>query len=38
MKVYTEREIKIALENAGFSEIKTVHYNEKPWITVIARK
>lgn len=38
MKVYTEKEIKIALENAGFSEIKTVHYIEKPWITVIAKK
>ena len=38
MKVYTEKEIKSALENAGFSEIKTIHREEKPWITVIARK
>ena len=38
MKVYTEKEIKTALENAGFSEIKTVHREEKPWIAVIARK
>lgn len=38
MRIYTEEELKTALENAGFAEIKTMHHVQKPWITVIARK
>lgn len=38
MKVYTEKEIKSALANAGFTEIQTVHHEQKPWICAIAKK
>ena len=38
MRVYTAKEIEEALKNAGFTKIKTVHHEEKPWITVIAKK
>lgn len=38
MKCHTVQEIAAALESAGFTDIKTAHHSEKPWITVIARK
>ncbi len=38
MRVYTAKEIEEALANAGFTEIQTVHHEQKPWITVIAKK
>ena len=38
MRVYTVHEIESALKNAGFAEIKTVHHEQKPWITVVAKK
>jgi len=38
MKCYTDEEISAALTAAGFSDIRSDHYNGKPWITVIARK
>lgn len=38
MKCYTSQEIASALRAAGFSEVKTDHHPEKPWITVIAKK
>lgn len=38
MKCYTAEEISAALTAAGFSDVRSDHYNGKPWITVIARK
>ncbi len=38
MKNHTIEEIEGALREAGFSEIKSHHHQDKPWITVIARK
>ena len=38
MKIYTEKEIKAALESAGFTAVKTDHYKNKPWITVLPEK
>ena len=38
MKCHTIEEIEEALNSAGFSKVKTDHYKNKPWITVIARK
>lgn len=38
MKCYTVEEISAALTAAGFSDVRSDHYNGKPWITVIARK
>jgi len=38
MKCHTTEEISTALTEAGFSEIKTYHHKNKPWITVIAKK
>jgi len=38
MTVYTAEEIEEALENVGFTEIKTVHHEQNPWICVIAKK
>ena len=38
MRCYTIEELTTALFAAGFSDVKSDHYNSKPWITVIARK
>lgn len=38
MKCYTVEEISAALTEAGFSDVRSDHYNGKPWITVIAEK
>ena len=38
MKCHTTEEIEEALKAAGFSKVKSDHHNNKPWITVIARK
>lgn len=38
MKCHTVEEISYALTKAGFSEIMSDHHNNKPWITVIAKK
>ena len=38
MKCYTIGEISAALTAGGFTDIRSDHYNGKPWITVIARK
>ncbi len=38
MKNYTEEDIKAALKGAGFSKVKADHHQNKPWLTVIARK
>ena len=38
MKNHTVDEIESALKEAGFSKVKTDHYTNKPWITVLARK
>ena len=38
MTCYTADELTAALKAAGFSEVRTVHHPEKPWLTVIARK
>ena len=38
MKCYTVEQIQEALKKAWFSEIKSDHYENKPWITVIAKK
>jgi trans-aconitate methyltransferase len=38
MRVYTAEQIGEALEKAGFSDVKTERYPNKPWIAVIARK
>ena len=38
MKCHTVDDIESALKNAGFSEVKSDHHPDKPWITVIARK
>lgn len=38
MKCHTVDEIESALKSAGFSEVKSDHHPDKPWITVIAKK
>ncbi len=38
MKCHTAKEIEEALIKAGFSKVKAVHHESKPWITVIAKK
>jgi hypothetical protein len=38
MKCYTIDELSSALKSAGFTEVKSDRYDDKPWITVIARK
>jgi ubiquinone/menaquinone biosynthesis C-methylase UbiE len=38
MKCYTIDEIEQALKNVGFSDIKSYHHEDKPWITIIAKK
>ena len=38
MNHYTEEDIKAALKGAGFSKVKADHHQNKPWLTVIARK
>ncbi|MCR5419883.1 MAG: class I SAM-dependent methyltransferase [Lachnospiraceae bacterium] len=38
MKCYTAEEIETSLKSAGFSEVKSYHHDQRPWITVIARK
>ena len=38
MTLYTPAEIEAALHTAGFSEVETRRYPEKPWIAVLARK
>ena len=38
MKCYTLDEIEKALIDAGFSTVSKYHHENKPWITVVARK
>ena len=38
MKCYTVEQITAALEAAGFGDVKSYHYDGKPWIAVIASK
>ncbi len=38
MKCYTIDELSSALKSAGFTEVESDRYDNKPWITVIARK
>ena len=38
MKCYTIDELSSALKSAGFTEVESDRYDDKPWITVIARK
>jgi len=38
MKCYTAQDIEENLKKAGFSDVKSFHHDEKPWITVIATK
>ena len=38
MKNYTPQEIEAALKAAGFSQVKTDHHPNKPWIAVLAKK
>ncbi len=38
MRCYTIEELTTALFAAGFSDVKSDHYDSKPWITVIAKK
>ena len=38
MRCYTVEELTAALTAAGFSDMKSDHYDGKPWITVLARK
>ncbi len=38
MKTYTAEDIEKALRSAGFTEVKTDHHPEKPWIVTVARK
>lgn len=38
MKCHTAKEIETALNNAGFSKVKTDHHRSRPWITVLAKK
>lgn len=38
MKIYTAGELESALRDAGFSKVKTIHHEKKPWITVLAVK
>ncbi len=38
MKCYTVEQIEEVLKNAWFSEVKSYRYDNKPWITVIAKK
>lgn len=38
MKCYTTEQLKTMLLSAGFSEIKSDHYPNKPWIAVLAKK
>ena len=38
MKLYTAEDIEKALKSAGFSAVKTYHYEGKPWIAVLAQK
>ena len=38
MKCYTVEQIEDTLKKAGFSEVKYYRYENKPWITVIAKK
>ena len=38
MKCYTAEQLTEYLKTAGFSEIKSDHHPDKPWITVVAKK
>ncbi len=38
MKCHTVEEIETALRNAGFEKVSSDHHENKPWITVLARK
>ncbi len=38
MKCYTAEQLTKYLKTAGFSEIKSDHHPDKPWITVVAKK
>lgn len=38
MKTYTEKQIKEALIEAGFSKVRCDHHSSHPWLTVVAEK
>ena len=38
MKCYTAEQLADSLKGAGFSQVKTDHHPDKPWITVVAKK
>jgi ubiquinone/menaquinone biosynthesis C-methylase UbiE len=38
MKCYSKQDIETALQQAGFSSIRTFHHQKKPWLTVSAIK
>ena len=38
MKCYTVEQIEETLKKAWFSEVKSFRYENKPWITVVAKK
>ena len=38
MHCYTAYEIDAALKSAGFSDVQVNHHEEKPWISVVAKK
>lgn len=38
MKCYKVSDIEMALKAVGFSEVKSEHYDGKPWIAIIAKK
>ncbi len=38
MKCYTAEQLSDALKAAGFSEVRSDHHTDKPWITVVAKK
>lgn len=38
MRCYTAYEIDEALKNAGFTDVQVNHHENKPWISVLARK
>ena len=38
MNYYTMEQLRRALNAAGFSQIRTKHHPDMPWITVLAEK
>jgi len=38
MKTYTEKQIKEALIEAGFSGVRCDHHTSHPWLTMVAEK